>query len=556
MNPAPKKTKGNMYTSGTQSQFNDIILQPVEESNQSLQFFSLISKKYPINLTKWLQISAFKKRVQTSKKNIIIFKIVNMNARSKATIIYSHGISKDLDKLFPYLIDMASFLKCCIISYDYSDYDNKHTIEDNLSNDLETVINFASDFFKIRLNDMFLLSSSLGSIPVFSICARERFKKIRGIIAVSPISYGACIYNVNISSSSKIELSNSKDGVYSNAAYAEKIFIPTLLIHGMRDRIIPYDQSVKLNKLLGNSTLWTPINGSHDNIFSEYRTKFYIRLKRFINEQMKLDTKLNTFKSNNSTNKRNNTTNKNNNNYNKKNNNDKLIRNNKQVYVNPEDTFGEENQNMSNNKNRKSAHFGSNENNNKIVKEEEEIEIINKDNINEKSYGLDDERFIYKKNDKNLVGVKINKYSLMYFCYLINHYWKKNSYLMCINEIANYQKSLEKKCAVKILTKVMKKRIIFYKLKFFHRFKKIYKFLIKYKDKYVLVNKNSNKSKISNSNINNLSKKSNNNTNYNNSNAISHNNTNSNRNTNNNGNRNTNLNSGGSNKTKNNKMKK
>ncbi len=300
MNPAPKKQKGNMYTTGTQSNFKDIVLQPVEESNQSLQFFSVISKKYPINLTKWLQISAFKKRVQTSKKSIIIFKIVNMNARSKATIIYSHGISKNLDKVFPYLIDMASFMKCCVISYDYSDYDNKHTIEENLSNDLETVINFAIDFFKIRLNDMFLLSSSLGSIPVFSICARERFKKIRGIITVSPISYGACIYNVNISSSSKIELSNSKNGVYSNTAYAEKIFIPTLIIHGMRDRIIPYDQSVKLNKLLGNSTLWTPINGSHDNIFSEYRTKFYIRLKRFINEQMKLDSKLDSFMKSNS----------------------------------------------------------------------------------------------------------------------------------------------------------------------------------------------------------------------------------------------------------------
>ena len=43
----------------------------------------------------------------------------------------------------------------------------------------------------------------------------------------------------------------------------------------------------------------------------------------------------------------------------------------------------------------------------------------------------------------------------------------------------DYQKYLEKKFALKILYRVIKKRIIFYKIKFLHRYKKIYKYLYK-----------------------------------------------------------------------------
>ena len=93
----------------------------------------------------------------------------------------------------------------------------------------------------------------------------------------------------------------------------------------------------------------------------------------------------------------------------------------------------------------------------------------------------------YRGNDKNIStkkkfsSVKMNKYSLTYFCYLITNYMKKASYLMCVYEIANFQRTYEKNLSLKLLFMIIKKRIIFYKIKFFHRFKKINKYLIKYK---------------------------------------------------------------------------
>jgi hypothetical protein len=84
-------------------------------------------------------------------------------------------------------------------------------------------------------------------------------------------------------------------------------------------------------------------------------------------------------------------------------------------------------------------------------------------------------------NKKKYKSVKINKFSLTYFCFLVTNYMKKASYLMCVYEIANFQRTYEKNLSLKLLFMTLKKRIIFYKIKFFHRFKKINKYLIKYK---------------------------------------------------------------------------
>ena len=75
----------------------------------------------------------------------------------------------------------------------------------------------------------------------------------------------------------------------------------------------------------------------------------------------------------------------------------------------------------------------------------------------------------------------MDKDLLTYVCFLITNYMKKALYLICIYEIWNFHKTYEKNLSLKLLFIIIKKRIIFYKKKFFHRFKKIHKYLIKYK---------------------------------------------------------------------------
>ena len=56
---------------------------------------------------------------------------------------------------------------------------------------------------------------------------------------------------------------------------------------------------------------------------------------------------------------------------------------------------------------------------------------------------------------------------------------KRKVFMEYAKKIANYEIYLEKKFSLKILNRVIKKRIIFYQIKFLHRYKKIYKYLLK-----------------------------------------------------------------------------
>ena len=87
-----------------------------------------------------------------------------------------------------------------------------------------------------------------------------------------------------------------------------------------------------------------------------------------------------------------------------------------------------------------------------------------------------------ENNDETKISYNgITKSSISYFIYLMTHPLRKFCLSLCVHEIANFQKAYERKLSLKLLFMILKKRIIFYKIKFFHRFKKIHKYLIKYK---------------------------------------------------------------------------
>ena len=160
--------------------------------------------------------------------------------------------------------------------------------------------------------------------------------------------------------------------------------------------------------------------------------------------------------------------------------------NKKNISQNSIKVYNEKNNNKNKNNNRNISKKLNKRNKSKSYKTISPSYSIRKYNNINNSKQINNNTIIKKK----FKGVKMNKYSLYYFCYLINHYLKKMSFKMCINEIVNYQKYLEKKYALKIIYRMMKKRIIFYKIKFFRRRKKIYRFLIKYEERVIIHNKN------------------------------------------------------------------
>lgn len=107
---------------------------------------------------------------------------------------------------------------------------------------------------------------------------------------------------------------------------------------------------------------------------------------------------------------------------------------------------------------------------------------INKGEIHSKMQIDNKNNLVYLVSESNeKKKMKINKYMLKYFEYLVMNYMKKKCCQQCIGCILRYQMNKEKGYACKILYRVIKKRVIFYEIKFYHRLVKIYKFLLKYK---------------------------------------------------------------------------
>ena len=72
-----------------------------------------------------------------------------------------------------------------------------------------------------------------------------------------------------------------------------------------------------------------------------------------------------------------------------------------------------------------------------------------------------------------------------------------------IQYIINYKNYLAKKYATKMFYRIVKRRIIFYEIKFYRRLKKIRKFYIKYEQMKSLINERKN-SKINKKNDDNI----------------------------------------------------
>ena len=253
------------------------LLQPIQENENnnpdSFKEFYFIpihfeSIKYP-----WLQIRSFKVSKLSSEEKIPILYISNKNS-SNTTIIYSQSQSSDIGKIFPLLIDMSTQLKCDIISYDYTNPEKNgySSLEKSYLTDLEEVIDFSKIHLGLELKNTILMSKSLGSIPVLGVSSKEEYRSIKGIILLSPIVRGFTFRLKHFTED------------YDALQKANLISAKTFIIHGKLDNVIKIEQSEILSKAIRYVTKWYPSKEDHSNLFTRYRNKFYINIKKFIND--------------------------------------------------------------------------------------------------------------------------------------------------------------------------------------------------------------------------------------------------------------------------------
>lgn len=102
-------------------------------------------------------------------------------------------------------------------------------------------------------------------------------KKFKAVVLLSPISSGIKI----ISPSIDIKDLDSID-VFCNNSKIKNIDCPIFLIHGQKDEVIPFKTIKEMTIEIPELYEWFPKHGNHSNILTRYRSKFFQKMKFFI----------------------------------------------------------------------------------------------------------------------------------------------------------------------------------------------------------------------------------------------------------------------------------
>ena len=221
------------------------------------------NQNYVNDNMRWLEIQTFKLYIK------------NSNSIDKSQImIYSQCFYTNFASTLPFLVDLSSFLKINIITYEYN---NKEKQEFNYL-DINILYNYLHKIEFIK--NIILIGLSIGNKINMSIMLSKMNinskSKLKAFIFISP----TWVYDLSHLKQIK-NLSSIKGDVGEFIEAVNNLKIPIFIAHGKQDTTVKYFLSVPFLQKLNYKFEWFPKNGTHFDIINEHRTKLLIKLKQF-----------------------------------------------------------------------------------------------------------------------------------------------------------------------------------------------------------------------------------------------------------------------------------
>jgi esterase/lipase len=120
---------------------------------------------------------------------------------------------------------------------------------------------------------------SLGSVPTVHIAVKKEYQNVKGIVLISPIASGIKLVDPKLTITT-VDL--EKVDVFCNLSKVSNIQQPVFLIHGLKDDVIPHSQSLEMMNKIKHVYEWFPSKGTHSNIITDHRSKFFSKIKIFL----------------------------------------------------------------------------------------------------------------------------------------------------------------------------------------------------------------------------------------------------------------------------------
>ena len=247
--------------------------------------FTFYSHLYP-----WIELKYFE--IIQPKATYFCCRINNKNSKnSQKILVFSNGEISNICGIIPFLIDLSSYLRVNILTYEYPKNYNNNNKEKILIESTFSVLSYAYGCQDIH--NIFLCGYSIGvylNYKVIEILMKSKYfiTKLKKIINISPMwcfepSVTKKMLHVR-------KYSNFVNNLQENT---NKILqISTFVTHGVKDKSIGYILSMNICSKINFVYEWYPKEGDHYNIFFSnfYRRKLLSRLKTFLSvNDMEID---------------------------------------------------------------------------------------------------------------------------------------------------------------------------------------------------------------------------------------------------------------------------
>jgi len=184
---------------------------------------------------------------------------------SRTVIVYSHGNGEDLASVCAWCQEFSTRLRVDVVAWDYCGYgmhlihrDNTTASENNVKSDILAVMEHTARTLPDKR--MVLYGRSLGSGPTLYGAARDTSGRVQGIIVES--GFLTCIKTVlNTSWTAPFDMFRNEHEILGCS-------MPTLIVHGTHDRVVPFAHGKQLHALAPNAWktgVWIE-NGTHNNL--------------------------------------------------------------------------------------------------------------------------------------------------------------------------------------------------------------------------------------------------------------------------------------------------
>jgi uncharacterized protein len=196
---------------------------------------------------------------------------------SKKIVVYYHGNAGNISHRLSDLSQIRQF-GINVLGVGYRGYgkSNGSPSEEGIYLDGKSALEYATNDLGFNMENVYIFGRSIGTTVAVNTAQN---KSIAGLILVAPLTSG----NDQAKATGLRFISFMAGDSFNNIGKVKNLTSPVLIIHGSKDRVIPYEMGVEIyNEFKTEKKLVTIDGAGHNNISSHFKNEYWKPIFKFI----------------------------------------------------------------------------------------------------------------------------------------------------------------------------------------------------------------------------------------------------------------------------------